>query len=82
MWATRQDVVQNVARKVVAIGIMSLITLITPLPHYPNTSPGLMGPFSALTFVGTMPTIAIGTSVVLKALSVFWRLPTTPGLVE
>jgi hypothetical protein len=33
-------------------------------------SPRLIGPFSALTLVGTMPTIAIGTSVALALASV------------
>ena len=41
-----------------------------------------MGPFSALTLVGTRPTMAIGTSMTLVSGVGGSFLPTKPGLVE
>jgi hypothetical protein len=46
-----------------------------------SRSPREIGPFSALTLHGTIPTIAMGISLASLGSSELWREPTTPGLV-
>jgi hypothetical protein len=47
-----------------------------------SKSPRRMGPFSALTLQGTIPTIAKGISPTEAGASILCALARTPGLVE